>query len=73
MAFEILRESNSKETHTRNNIHEMQSKALLDTEKRIQRLVDMKLGDQVTEAEYNQKRNELVRERDQLARKIKRN
>ncbi|MBI3590520.1 MAG: recombinase family protein [Candidatus Melainabacteria bacterium] len=70
IALKVLRENNDKETHTRTNIQEMQMKAFQDTQKQIDRLLDMKLREQITDEEYNSKRDLLLKEKQQLKQKL---
>lgn len=71
LALEIINKENAQETHTRQNIFEMQAKALVDTQNQIDKLFDMKLKEQITDEEYNPKRTALVNEKKQLEQKLK--
>ena len=71
LALEIINRTNEKEVHTRQNIFEMQAKALVDTQKQIDKLFDMKLKEQITDEEYNPKRTALKNEITQLEQKIR--
>ncbi len=55
-----IKEYYSKETEDRNNIYETQHKTMVSCQKQLDKLVDMKLNDQVTDDQYNEKRNVLL-------------
>lgn len=66
IGLKVLKENNAKEVHTRTNIQEMQAKAYQDVQKQIDKLVDMKLREQISDEEYNLKRDSLMKEKQQL-------
>ncbi len=70
LAFEELKKSNAKEVHIRTNIQEMQMKAFQDTQKQIDKLLEMKLKEQITDEEYNTKRDLLMKEKQRLKQKL---
>ena len=71
IGLKVLRENNAKEVHTRTNIHEMQSKAVLDTQKQLDKLLDMKLRELISDEEYKVKRDELTTTLTQLKQKLR--
>lgn len=66
LALEILEEANQKEFHTVNSIQEMQYQALLDAQRKREKLLDMRLNDQIEEEEYLTKKEVLTKEIDSL-------
>ena len=70
-ALERLREFHKKEGQDQENIYETQHKTMLSCQKQLNKLLDMRLQDQVTEEEYNTKRNILLGQIDDLEEKLK--
>ncbi len=66
LAREILKNSNDKEVETRSNIYETQHKTLVANQKQLDKLLDMKLQDQISDEEYAEKRNLLINQIKQL-------
>ncbi|PIR17675.1 MAG: hypothetical protein COV46_03180 [Deltaproteobacteria bacterium CG11_big_fil_rev_8_21_14_0_20_49_13] len=70
-ALEVLKEQNSKEVTDRNQIFESQTKALAQSHDKLDRLVDMRLNDLLSNAEYVQKKDRLEKEIQDLRKQAK--
>lgn len=71
LALEILHEANQKEFHTRTNIYEMQLQALAEAQKQSNKLLELRLKEQVSEEQYNLKREALTKEINDLRKLVK--
>lgn len=66
-----IKEYYNKEVEDRNNIYETQHKTMVSCQKQLDKLVDMKLKDQIEDEQYNEKRNALLKQIDDLEDKLK--
>ena len=71
LTLEMLIELNKKEIQTRTNIQEMQTQSLLDNQKQLDKLLELRLKEQVSEEQYNLKRETLTKEITQLKKLLK--
>ncbi len=62
-ALEVLREEQKKEVTDREKIQKTKQKTYKYIQENINRLIDMKLNDQITDKEYNIKRNSLIEDK----------
>lgn len=62
-ALEILREEHKKEVTDREKIQANRQKTYKDIQENIDKLIDMKLNDQITDEEYQIKRNNLIEDK----------
>jgi site-specific DNA recombinase len=70
-ALDVLREEHAKEVGDRNTIYESQQKALNQAQAKLDRLVDMRLNELLTDAQYSEKKNELEGEVKKLRRNVR--
>lgn len=61
-ALEVLREENSHEVEDRTTVYESQQKAINQAQARLDRLVDMRLNELLTDEQYAEKKAELENE-----------
>jgi len=69
-ALEVLHQSHHKEVNERSKIYETQHKAVVETQKQLDNLVQMRIRELITDEEYTRERNrrqkEIIRLKQQL-------
>ncbi len=70
-ALKWLKKQNHIEVADRNKIKEMQQKQLNEVINRLDTLIDMRAGKEITEEEYKTKREKLIKEKERLAELLK--
>src|SRR3989338_6002550 len=69
-ALEILNQQNDKEIDTRSTIDEMQTKTLLETQKQLDNLTQMRYRDLINDEEYLKEKTKLQNEITNLREKV---
>src|SRR3989344_6199032 len=69
-AFEILNQQNDKEIDTRSTIDEMQTKTLLETQKQLDNLTQMRYRDLINDEEYLKEKTKLQNDITNLREKV---
>ena len=72
-ALEVISESHEKEVNDRKKILAYQQKTYKDIQNEIDKLIDMKLKDQVSEEEYNAKRSRLLDDKSNIKARLDEN
>ncbi|OGQ05763.1 MAG: hypothetical protein A2W61_01895 [Deltaproteobacteria bacterium RIFCSPLOWO2_01_44_7] len=70
-ALEVLREQNEKEIGDREKIYESQHRAVVEAQKKLDRLLEMRLNDLLTDEQFKEKRNQLETEINHLKRNLR--
>ena len=66
-----LKENHAKEAREQENIHETQQKTILSCQKQLNTLLDIRLNNQITDEEYQLKRNQLLKQISDLEQRLK--
>ena len=69
-ALEILREEHKKEVTDREEIQKTRQRTSEDIQDNINKLIDMKLNDQITDKEYQIKRNSLIEDKAKIKQEL---